>query len=512
MAVASKSKGAGRWFQIELFGRELPLYWTWIVLGALLVVVHLMIRLQAKESAFQFLDAMQIVGEGVYRNVDYGFGGTVVVHDVAIQAWEPEPGGEPIRIGRIEVETPGLFWLLRASLPSFTPRALQRMERAARVFGADDEQGPEPFPPADRLVLRFEELDWGHIGLPPLGGAFDWIGPHSAALFEAAGCERDWWWTAAEVRSRFGGAPGPTRMEIVFEAGDAGALSQVIRFDGMGGSQLRIEREFTLPGDAEDFLDVDPGQWRTRRVRWVVEDTGFNRARNRECARESRIAESVFVERHLAAVRRILRVDGFEPDATVVAAYRAFATRGGTLTWETRLEPGRALEEYEGHAEAALLSGMNARLSVSDGPAATWTGAYTAAAPFPEDQVLDSVVILMRGEGSRLPGDGASETASAPTQEPALAAGRGGVAAVAAAPGQVAAAPASPAPDAPLRPAVGHTVRVVLHNGRAYMGRVLALDDQRIQVEVMLGGGRNMLSFVHEAVREVEVLAAAPSP
>ncbi|HET7843404.1 MAG TPA: hypothetical protein VFL14_04590, partial [Xanthomonadales bacterium] len=316
--------------RIRLFGRELPLYWTWILLAAFVFLSHVMVKLEIKAATFEFLDAFEWVGPGQFRNADYSFGGTMEATELTLTPSDAEPGDPPITVRRIVVETPGPIWLLRTSMPSFSPKAsgtLGRIQKAAEKLGGDER--PNEFPPTDELHIRFEDVDWGNYGMANVLPGIDWIGGTSGALFEAEGCSNDWWWTRDEVRERFDAPDADGQIDIHVKVTGPNTLSNTIAFGHGGNSTLTIEREFIVPGEADDWLDSEPDEWRTTKLRWTVEDTGFVRARNRWCAQEAKIGEAQFVERHVAAVRRTLQSIGFEPTPQLLDAYSVYAQNGG---------------------------------------------------------------------------------------------------------------------------------------------------------------------------------------
>lgn len=524
----AKPKSGLDLLRIPMFGRELPLYWTWILLGVFAVLTHLMIRLQIKEMTFEFLEVFAEDGEGTFRNAGYSFGGEIEATELEIVPYDHEAGERPIRVGRVVVETPGLFWLLRTSMPSFSPKAggtLGKLQRAAEKFSDEEEQVNE-FAPATRMTVRFEDVDWGDYGLGWMVPQVDWVGAYSGALFEAAGCERDWWWSQDEVRTRFGAPNALGTIAMDFTVDGPKTLKQKIVFSSEATSSLTIERDWTLLGEAEDFLDSDPDTWRTTRVRWTVDDKGFVRARNAWCAKEAKIPEADFVERHIAAVRRLVLANGFAPDAAVWATYRGYAERGGRLVWETRLAPGKALEDADGHGPDEYLIAMNARLSVEGRSPAAYLGTFGTPMELPLDEDTQSLVQVLRKEGT-LPAPGAAAT---PTALPAMT---GAAQAPAATPEPVAsvarrpvALPANaevldayadePEPEAPARLTardlagqVGRNVRVTLANGRRYAGYVQSADASGVSLKVAVTSGSATLTFTRANISSIEALGAS---
>lgn len=87
---SSERESFGDWFRIPVFGRLLPLYWTWIVLAVLVVVLHLGLRLQLKAMTYEFLDAFEYAASGEFRNVEYSFGGRLEADDITLTPHESD--------------------------------------------------------------------------------------------------------------------------------------------------------------------------------------------------------------------------------------------------------------------------------------------------------------------------------------------------------------------------------------------------------------------------------------
>lgn len=520
-AVAKAERKSG-WdlLRIPMFGRDLPLYWTWILLGALVLVMHLMIKLEIKSATFELLDAFGEEGDGKFRNSGYTLGGTLESTDLEIVPYESQAGDRPVTVGRVVVETPGPIWLLRASMPSFSPKAsgtLGKLQKAAEKLGGEDDR-PNQYPPTDELRIRFEDVDFGDFGLAYLMPEIDWVGGTSGALFEAAGCSNDWWWTRDEVRGRFGAPDADGQIDIELKVIGPDRLSNTITFGHGGNSTLTIHREFIVPGEADDFLDSDPEEWRTTKIRWTVADSGFVKARNAWCAREAQISETLFVDRHVAAVRRTVQAIGFDPTQALLDAYRVYAQNGGTLVWETNLAPGTALEDSTGHGDEAALYAMNARLTVPGRASVAYVGTLIEPRDFPEGDVA-SVVAVLRREGT-LPVAGAvaapavaATDVAAETVAPAPLVAETPVAAEPAAiaagvPEEAAPPEIQRGPIAPkdLDQHVGHTVRLTLANGRRYAGVIERVDARSVSIKVGVGGGSASLSFVRDTIAAIEAL------
>ena len=174
------------WLKPMVFGVEVPLFWFPMALAACGLIVHYLIRTEVQLWADHFLDGYRWIGVARHGAVDYTLNGQFQVESLAIEPDSNDPGAT-IRVDRIEVRSPGRWWLLRTQLPSFDFSSFGKPVNSKR-------RDMDRLPPADRLDVLVHGIDWGAYGSEFVLPEIDWVGPYSGALFEAAGCERDWWW------------------------------------------------------------------------------------------------------------------------------------------------------------------------------------------------------------------------------------------------------------------------------------------------------------------------------
>ncbi len=515
--------------EIPLFGRTLPWYWTPILLAVLMIVLHLMFKLQIKQTTYDFLDTFAEIGEGQFRNSDYSWGGTIESTDLEIVASE-ESISDRIRIPRVRVETPGFFWVLRTQVPSFGFSWSMFSKKSRLKQDRDNE-----FPPTDKLELVFERIDWGNIPMEYVLPEVSWVGPYSGAAFEAAGCAEDMWWHRSEFPEKFRLSEPAGDIRMLLSTEGEQILNQRIEFGASESAHVIIERRFELD-QANDFLDSDPEDWRTLEVRWSFRDHGFNTARNAYCAKQAGISEAQFIERHLAAVARIMESKGLLFDEKIWAAYRRYAETGADLTWQTHYGEGVAWEDIREKRGAVLFNAIGARLSVTGLAPLPYQPQITATRPIPDDASLDSIYQLLVREGSIVASSTESLVATtAETAAPVVPTARHTAATVpsrstaSAVPGAAAAAKvtsasarANSAPSATAaadKPAagselalrdlgkhVGSYVRVQLSSGRSYVGAIERNTGEALTLSVRLRGGTASLALPHKQIRSVATI------
>ncbi len=513
--------------EISFFGRVLPWYWTPILLTVLMISLHLKFKLEIKQVTYDFLDTFDWVGEGQFRNSDYSWGGMIESTDLEIVASE-ERISDRIRIPRVRVETPGFFWMLRMQVPSFG-LSWSMFSKKARLKQNEDNE----FPPTDNLELVFERIDWGNIPMEYVLPEVSWIGPYSGAAFEAAGCTEDAWWHRSEFPEKFRLSEPAGDIRMLLSTEGEQILNQRIEFGASESAHVTIERRFELD-QANDFLDSDPEDWRTLEVRWSFRDHGFNKARNAYCAKQAGISEAQFIERHLAAVARIMESKGLLFDEKIWAAYRRYAETGADLTWQTHYGEGVAWEDIREKRGAVLFNAIGARLSVTGLAPLPYQPQITAMRPIPDDGSVDSIYQLLVREGSIAAPSAESAVATAsPSPLPAVQTapppasavpGRSTASAVprATAAGTAAALPAAAtatATSATGKPAagselalrdlgkhVGSYVRVQLSSGRTYNGAIERNAAQALTLRVRLRGGTASLALPHKQIRSVTAI------
>ena len=466
----------------RILGFKLPWYWTLIALVTLVVLTHLQIRLKIKDTAFSMLQPFQHLGQGSFRNVDYDFDGTLRVRDIAIQ---PEDDIIGIGIGELTIESPGIWWVIRQTLPG---------GRRSRGGGSGI------YPPTKTLAFRLSNIEWGDYYLGYAVPGLDWTGGYNGALFEAEGCPNDGFWSRSDLSDRLKLDPGSGDIEVKFVVTGERGLVRTVHFGHAGLSELTMVSTYELPESAVNFLNVSSRTWRTTSTRWDIADHGFVRRRNEFCAEEAGVDLATMQERHLQSVERILAVRGTRASAELLDAYAIYARDGGTLQYQTNLPPGRAWEDYSKSGFAGLLAGIAATVTVGDQSVAyQLTEIPKQALP---DSDFGSTWGLLELESGK-PGVSVAPTLS--TAEVRLAAPPAETTPA----GITTIAPKSAPPTPPtvkkesIEQLVGRRVELVLDGNRRLRGTLETLDKR--QLEMRIGGGSSYARLTIQRDRVVSV-------
>lgn len=453
-----------------MFGRSLPWYWTPILLVCLLVLLDVEIRNEIKDTTYWILEPVSGEEGPRIRNASYGFNGTLRVHDITL---DPVTGVEPIRVGAVDVETPGLWWVVQQVLPKDRPSRTEKLLDS--LTGAE----PEPdwyFPPTPRLAIRLHDVDWGEYRLADLVPNLDWIGGYTGSLFEAEGCPEDGFWTSGDLRDRLKLDPGTGEIAIEYETTGDRSLKRTLRFGHDGLAKLSIVSSYTLPNDAKHFLDQLWEPWRTTSVTWTVEDLGFNARRNAFCAEAAGIDVETFVARHLQAVERTLAAEGLRASAEVMQTYAEHVRNGGTLTWTTRLGAGRAWEDYDDASLEATIAGLSPTLTVN-GQSVNYLLEAVPERPWPDYDYGSTWALLEIEAGRRA----TPERADAPLEVAMTPAAT-----------QPVATPAPVSKDIQLQQLdahVGDRIEITLEGDRRLRGILESINSRYLTLRVSIGGG-----------------------
>ncbi len=342
----------------RILGFKLPWYWTLIALALFVFLIDMQTRMAIKSTAYSVLAPLVSRAK---PNCAMLVTVSTAPCTSTIFPTRQKTAARAIRVGQVDVETPGFWWVVQQVLPDSKPSRSERM--LDELAGSDDSWY---YPATPRLVLHLRNLDWGDYGLGGLAPGVRRVGPFSGALFEAEGCPTDSWWTADDLRDRFGVDPGTGDIRIDFEVTGERSLRRTLHFGHAGLSELTIRSDYELPGPAKHFLDQLGEDWRTTAIQWTVQDLGFVALRNQFCADAAKIDVPTLVDRHLRSIERLFAEDGIAASAEVLDAYARYARDGGKLEWATHLPPGRAYEDYDSVSLDAAMSGIAATLTVAD--------------------------------------------------------------------------------------------------------------------------------------------------
>lgn len=230
--------------------------------------------------------------------------GGATASDIKVLAFGDDSGEEVFRFDKVTLKIPFLQYY--GSM----------IKRWNMLGGIDDVE----------MVL---EGGRGTMQMPLLPEA-ELFGNVSLSPFEAEGCLQDGAWVDDEFAGM--GLPDePLTMRLRLWREDGLALIEsTLRKPGAG--ELRYLSKAQLKDRAALLASYYTHEDEPISDEWHLRDDGFTAARNRHCARKDGISEGEFIDRHMFTVKRLLEDVGTAPTAELEAAYRGFATRGGTFS------------------------------------------------------------------------------------------------------------------------------------------------------------------------------------
>jgi hypothetical protein len=236
----------------------------------------------------------------------FWFNGDVGVTQLTITPRVNNPQNSSISAERLTVHTPGLYWLVSTSL-----------------FGLRE--------PPQRIGLTMQNLEGANL---PHAPGSDWIGLYSASPFEAEGCSANDWTRSDLSDMGLPRKPALLTWMIEFPTPSEAKATWDWQTEGVGSAQGTANLKFA-GNVVQSQSALASGELSAAKLSF--DDHGFVPARNRYCAGRLHVAEAAFVDRHLAAVQRVLMSHGVAAGTELEQLYRAFATKGGQM--EVQLRP-----------------------------------------------------------------------------------------------------------------------------------------------------------------------------
>lgn len=276
-----------------------------------------------------------------YRAAWPSLTGTVTAKDVVFPALEGS-GLQPFRFEEVTVEVPTWQYLRSA----FSRRRGSMLNSINEV----------------RITLKGGSGEYGQPFTSMLGA----FGAASAAPFETDGCAEDSIWSSAELRD-MGLQPGPTELVVHYKRDkETLILEEDLRTPGVASVSYRGRMQ--MNDDYSLFSLLDGGKNAVAADSWSLADEGFVAARNRYCATKDKITPAQFVDRHVAAVQRLLASAGLRANAGMAAAYRDYASNGGKLDISVDYQPALPPERYADPNVGSWLAQMQGRFSLNGKP------------------------------------------------------------------------------------------------------------------------------------------------
>lgn len=280
---------------------------VWLVtrIGLPLLLLYGLLWWRADAAIEKSLDRMRGVVSVQRSGTVLGLNGDVGIRNVRMSPMEGTPlSGLTVRAKRAVIQTPGLWWLIRASL-----------------FGA-----PKEIP--SRIGFR---LDDATVDGDPDVLDKAMVGGHVVFPFDLAGCDTQLTHEVLQALGSGGGHasfeatltnPAPTLMRWHISANSPGMVKVVGELEMQIGSEGELARRFA--GSSFKGMQV------------VYTDQGFAANRNSYCQKRTGLDANAFAARHVEAASRSFAAQGVKPGAALTEAYAGFSRSGGTLTITAR--------------------------------------------------------------------------------------------------------------------------------------------------------------------------------
>lgn len=293
------------------------LVWLITRIGLPLLLLYGLLWWRADAAIEKQLDRMRPFVNVQRSGTVLGLNGDVGIRNVRMTPVEGSPlGGLTVRAKRAVIQTPGLWWLVRAS-----------------VFGA-----PKEIP--SRIGFR---LDHASIDGDPdvLNKAI--IGGHVVFPFDLAGCDTP---LSIEVLRALGSDNGNSSFQATLTHPSARLLRWDISADSPGMVKVVGELEMEIGADGEMARRFAAASFKGFQVAYT--DLGFAANRNSYCQKRTGLDAATFATRHVEAASRSFAAHGVKPGAALTEAYSAFSRNGGTLTIAARPRAPVPLVELAG--------------------------------------------------------------------------------------------------------------------------------------------------------------------
>lgn len=494
--MAKKSGGS------RLGGLQSVPTWARVLIGLVLLLfgLHWVIVSRIEEFGDSLVNAARVFTSASHRGAYYTWRGDLGIRGLRIES--PAGGGALLQVDRLELETPGWGWTLRAIAPwsGGGGRARRGMSTLSSGDGG--------LPSASSLHVHLKGVEFDMVSLLPAGTPEP--GLASGVPFETAGCSGVRYFVDLNLRDDLGLRHRGADLSVGYRSSPPDRVLVEARYEVANVASVLYEMEMRS-SDSGNFLDaLDFGE-RPLSYRVVLQDLGFNRARNAWCAEKAGIDDDEFQRRHITAVRRLLEVFGVAMSPETEASYQQWARDGGSLELQFRPELSASPAVLAQYTPQQAWAVMAAQIRHGDEPFQPMTLEFVPARPLPQ-AYAGSVYDLLARQTDDASGDTTESLTSLGQHVSDVLQGRSPPSGTGSAPRrseesrQAALAARSRAEEpvpvaldtASLRAAIGQRVQIEAGDGMRRVGELLSVDEREIVLKVNFSGGSAELSFSRE--------------
>jgi hypothetical protein len=483
-------------------------WWLKLLGGVLvtLVAAHFYLIHQINQFADNLVQAAGLFSTASHRGGYYTWDGNLGIRRLRFEA--ADGGNTLLNMSELELDTPGWWWVLQLANP-LEDRS-QRVSRAMRGIGGG-ERGGSLLPTADELHLRLlgfelEVNDATPPGLPDIGFS-------SGALFETEGCTNVRYLVPLNLQRDLGLDYHEAELSVGYRGVAADQVLVEFEFKVPGVSTSRFEMDWKTP-QPRRFLEGNAADESLLAMRWIMQDQGFVKARNRWCAAQAQVDADEFQRRHITTVRRVLEVFGVRLSPETEAVYSTFASRGGTLTIESRPSTSLSGPQFQQYSAPERWQALNVQIWHNQSPKVPMGVELVPARPLPK-AYSGSVYDLLARNADSGSSSGASPLVALGEQMRGLTQPSAQPEAQATPAARTESEPtptptrAAPQPiniglDSPsLIAAIGEWVSIETDDGRHRTGTLARVEPKVITIEVNVNGGRAHLDFSRDRITAV---------
>lgn len=479
--------------------------WTKLCAGlvGLLIAAHFYLLHQVNQVADAIVRAAGMVSAASHRGGYYTWDGNLGIRRLRFESMD---GGALLAMSEAELDTPGWWWVLQLANP--LQSRTERLSRAMSTLGVSDSRSAL-LPEADQLYLRLRGLEVEVNTLMPRG--MPDLSFASATPFETAGCTSVRYFVPLNLQRDLGLNYTRTDLNLGYRVS--------------GPDQVVVEVDLDAPGVMSTKFQMDMRSTQPRRflggsadaqptsMRWILDDQGFTRARNRWCAKQAEVDADEFQRRHITTLRRLLEVFGVRLSPETEAVYSAFSAKGGKLTIEVTPPSPSQAPQFAQYSAEDRWTALKPVIWHNSQSRTDMTVEMIRARPLPR-AFSGSVYDLLARQEDTSDGSGFSPLASISAQISSLSQPQAQPDSAkeqqqAPAPKPFASRPPPPEPtpialdSASLIAAIGELVAIETIDGRSRIGVLTAVEPKVVTIQMNVSGGKASLNFTRNRIRSV---------